>query len=373
MSRFHSLAVREVRRETKDSVSLRFTVPDALKQQFVYAPGQYLTLRAMINGEDIRRSYSICSGLDDDALCIGIKKVDGGAFSTFANESISIGDHLDVMPPQGRFVSSMAPLSDKHVIGSHVLGRHVLGRHILGIAAGSGITPVLSIMRSVLARERLSRVTLIYGNQTSASVMFAEEIEDLKNRHLGRLSVVHVLSREAQDVALLSGRISADKLHALAAGIIDFSSVDEAFLCGPVAMVDAARTTLETLGVASARIRSELFQSSAPRQSFTPVSTRHEAEVVVSRITIGLDGKRHVLDFLESDDNLIDAAARIGLELPYSCKGGMCCTCRCKVEGGAATMAVNYSLEAWEIAAGFSLGCQLRPTTPELMLDFDQL
>ncbi len=363
MSRFHSLAVREIRRETKDSVSLHFTVPDALKQQFVYAPGQYLTLRAMINGEDIRRSYSICSGLDDDALRVGIKKVDGGAFSTFANESISIGDHLEVMPPQGRFVSSMATLSDKPVIG----------RHILGIAAGSGITPVLSIMRSVLAREPLSRVTLIYGNQTSASVMFAEEIEDLKNRHLGRLSVVHVLSREAQDVALLSGRIGADKLHALAAGIIDFSTVDEAFLCGPSAMVDAARTTLETLGVASARIRSELFQSSAPRQSFTPVSIRHEAEAVVSRITIGLDGKRHVLDFLESDDNLIDAAARIGLELPYSCKGGMCCTCRCKVEGGAATMAVNYSLEAWEIAAGFSLGCQLRPTTPELMLDFDQL
>jgi ring-1,2-phenylacetyl-CoA epoxidase subunit PaaE len=356
MTRFHALTVADIRRETRDSVSIRFAVPEALRPAFAFAAGQYLTLRATIGGEEIRRSYSICSGPDDGDLRIGVKKVRGGAFSCFANENLKPGDMLEVMPPEGRFTPSQATAS----------------RHILGVAAGSGITPILSIIRSVLAREPDSRVTLIYGNQTSGSVMFAEEIEDLKNRHLGRLSVVHLLSREAQDVALLQGRITGHKLHELA-GVVDLSGVDEAFLCGPEAMIGEARAALAALGVAPNAIRSELFTASAPRKAFTPPASEAEAAEIVSRITVTLDGKRQAFDLLKGDESLIEAAHRVGLELPFSCKGGMCCTCRCKLESGEADMTQNYSLEDWEMQAGFILACQARPRTKELVLDFDQM
>ena len=346
-----------MRPETRDSVSICHAVPKALKADFAFLPGQYLTLRAMVEGEDLRRSYSISSGLDDGELRVGIKKVSGGAFSTYANENLKAGDTIDVMPPAGRFTPA--------AVGGE--------RHILGVAAGSGITPVLSIIRSVLAREAAARVTLIYGNQTSQSVMFAEEIEDLKNRHLGRFSVIHILSREAQDVELMSGRITAEKLRALAMGAVDLASVTEAFLCGPEAMVSEARAALSALGVPQDRIRSELFTVAKPRRNFKHTVAAVETDAVLSRITITLDGKRHAFDLLVSDDTLIDAALRNGVELPYSCKGGMCCTCRCKVEAGAASMALNYSLEAWEMDAGFTLACQARPTTKMLALDFDQL
>jgi ring-1,2-phenylacetyl-CoA epoxidase subunit PaaE len=357
MSRFHKLTVADVRRETRDSVSIRLAVPEALQSAFAFTPGQYLTLRAKLDGEDIRRSYSICSGPDDGELRVGIKKVPGGAFSTFANENLKPGDSIEVMPPQGRFTPKPASA----------------GRHVLGIAAGSGITPVLSIIRSILSREPASRVTLIYGNQTSQSVMFAEEIEDLKNRNLGRFAVAHILSREAQDVAVLAGRITTEKLRALANGIVNLASVDEAFLCGPEGMVREAKEALAALGVQPGRIMAELFTTSAPRKHYNaPVSMQQTAETV-SRITVTLDGKRHAFDLLEGDASLIDAAERNGIELPYSCKGGMCCTCRCKVESGAAEMALNYSLEDWEMKAGFILSCQARPTTLALALDFDQL
>ncbi len=357
MSRFHSLTVANIRRETRDSASISFAVPENLQSAFAFVPGQYLTLRASIDGEDIRRSYSICSGPDDGELRIGIKQVVGGAFSTFANENLKVGDTIDVMPPQGRFTPKPASA----------------GRHVLGIAAGSGITPVLSIIRSILCREPASRVTLIYGNQTSQSVMFAEEIEDLKNRHLGRFAVAHVLSREAQDVAVLAGRITAEKLEALARGIVNLASVDEAFLCGPEGMVREAKAALLALGMVPERIMVELFTTSAPRKRYVAPAISNTATEIVSRITVTLDGKRYAFDLLEGDENLIDAAERNGIELPYSCKGGMCCTCRCKVESGAAKMVLNYSLEDWEMKAGFILGCQARPTTLALALDFDQL
>jgi ring-1,2-phenylacetyl-CoA epoxidase subunit PaaE len=356
MSRFHALAVADIRRETADSVSIRLAVPEALQAAFAFRPGQYLTLRATIDGEEIRRSYSICSGLDDGELRVGVRKVPGGAFSSYANENLRSGDMLDVMPPEGRFTPSDAPG----------------GRHVLGIAAGSGITPVLSIARSILSREPTSRVTLIYANRTSGSVMFAEEIEDLKNRHLGRFAVTLLLSREAQDVPLLSGRVTGDKLRELSQGVVDFAGVYEAFLCGPEGMVAEARTALAGLGVAAERIRSELFTPSAPRKSFAPPPAEKAGETL-ARITVTVDGRRHAFDLQAGDESLIAAAERVGLELPYSCKGGMCCTCRCRVDAGAAEMTVNYSLEEWEIKAGFTLACQARPTTPELALDFDAM
>jgi ring-1,2-phenylacetyl-CoA epoxidase subunit PaaE len=356
MTRFHALTIADVRRETRDSVSIRLSVPEQLRSTFAFAPGQYLTLRTTIDGEEIRRSYSISSGLDDGELRVGIKKVRGGAFSTFANENLKPGDVLDVMPPEGRFTLKEA----------------IAGRHVLGVAAGSGITPILSIIRSVLTREAASKVILVYGNQTSGSVMFAEEIEGLKNRYLGRFTVVHLLSREAQDVPLLAGRITAEKLKALAGGIVDYAGVDEAFLCGPEGMVLEAKAALAALGIMPSSIRSELFTPAKPRQNFAP-PIGDIAEAVEARITVTLDGKRHAFDLLKGDASLIEAAERIGVELPFSCKGGMCCTCRCRVESGAATMAVNYSLEDWELKAGFVLGCQVRPTTPDLALDFDEL
>lgn len=356
MSRFHALKIAEIRRETSESVSIRFAVPEVLEPAFVYRPGQYLTLRATIDGEDIRRSYSICSGLDEGTLRVGIKRVAGGAFSRFANENLRPGDMLDVMPPEGRFTPSLEGA----------------GQHYLGIAAGSGITPILSIVKSLLARDDRARFTLIYGNQTTNSVMFAEEIEDLKNRHLGRLSVVHILSREAQDVPLLSGRITAERIATLAKGVVDLGMIDEAFLCGPESMVEEAKSALAALGLASGRIRSELFTASAPRKHFAPPAEA-EAGQVIARVTATLDGKRLAFDMRASDGNVIDAAARAGIDLPYSCKGGMCCTCRCKVEAGAVEMATNYSLEEWETKAGFVLACQSTPKTPDVSLDFDQM
>jgi ring-1,2-phenylacetyl-CoA epoxidase subunit PaaE len=356
MSRFHALRIAEIRRQTAESVSIGFAIPDKLKAEFAFAPGQYLTLRAVIDGEDIRRSYSICSALDDNLLRIGVKEVAGGAFSSFVNKNLRPGDPLEVMPPEGRFTFADG----------------ARGRHVLGIAAGSGITPILSIAKSLLARDAGARFTLIYGNKTSNSVMFAEEIEDLKNRCLERFSVVHVLSREPQDVPLLNGRITRESIGALAKGVLDLATVDHAFLCGPESMIAEARTALQALGLQNERIRSELFTASAPRRHFHPAPSASPGEVV-ARINVKLDGKRKTFDMLASDENVIDAAARAGIDLPYSCHGGMCCTCRCKLEKGEVAMAINYSLEDWELNAGFVLACQSTPKTAEVSLDFDQM
>lgn len=356
MTRFHALEVAEIRRQTTESVSVGFTVPDALKGEFAFAPGQYLTLHAVIDGEDIRRSYSICSGLEENLLRIGVKKVEGGAFSSFANDTLKPGDIVEVLPPKGRFT----------------LPEGASVRHVLGVAAGSGITPILSIAKSLLERDTLARFTLIYGNRTSNSVMFAEEIEDLKNRCLQRFSVVHVLSREPQDVPLLNGRITAERIGDLANGVVDISTVDHAFLCGPEGMISEARSALQALGLASERIRSELFTVSASRRRYQPTPSAEPGEVV-AHVSVKVDGKRHAFDMLASDENVIDAAARAGIDLPYSCHGGMCCTCRCRLEKGEVAMALNYSLEDWETKAGFVLACQSMPKTSEISLDFDQM
>jgi ring-1,2-phenylacetyl-CoA epoxidase subunit PaaE len=354
--RFHALTVGEIRRETKDSVSIALVVPEASKADFAFAPGQFLTLRVIIDGEEVRRSYSICSAPQDGELRIGVRRVEGGAFSTFANENLKPGDILEAMPPEGRFTPAPG----------------VANRHILLIAAGSGITPVLSIARATLVGEPASRVTLIYGNRTSASVMFAEAVEDLKDRHLGRFAVTHVMSRELQDVALLSGRITGDKLRELAEGVVDLRDVDEAFVCGPEAMISEARDALVGLGVSAERISAELFAAASPRASYRPQTGAAPGEVQ-ARITVTLDGKRHAFDLFKGDESLIEAAARNGVDIPFSCRGGMCCTCRCRVEAGAAAMAVNYSLEAWELEAGFVLACQARPTTEDLAVNFDAM
>ncbi len=346
---FHDLTLSDVKADTADSVILSFDVPAELSDTFHYAPGQYLTLRAEVDGEDIRRNYSIASR-PGGALCVGVKQVDSGAFSTFA-QGLTPGDRLSVMPPEGRFTY------DKQT-------------NIVLIAAGSGITPMIAIAGQALANG--ARVALVYGNRQTDSIMFRDTLDALKDTYLDRFTLIHILSREPQDVALLNGRVSGEKVSALAnAGAVGLDDADGIFLCGPGAMIDDVTAALADRKIDSDLVHFERFtiDGEAPR---APKSKAAEqaAEQGVS-VAVVMDGSRRDFRFEAQDETIIEAAARAGLELPYSCKGGMCCTCRCKVAEGGAEMAVNYSLEQWELDAGFTLACQARPTTETLVLDFD--
>ena len=348
---FHTLTIADLRRETADCVSLAFAVPEHLRAAFAFTPGQYLTLRAMIDGEDVRRSYSICSVPDDGALRVAIKHVPGGAFSHFANTSLSRGDTLEVMPPEGRF------------------GAPPAAGTTLAIAAGSGITPILSIHKATLAASPAAQCVLIYGSRTVADIIFRTELEDLKDRHLGRLAIIHILSREEQDVAVLNGRIDPGKLHALLPSLVAPAEVDHAYLCGPGGMIDTASETLVALGVDPARIRAERFTPSAPAHTrpATPA-----AAVPFATATIIHDGKTNDIPVAEGEP-ILEAAIRAGLDLPWSCRAGMCSTCRAKLTEGAAEMEQNFSLETWETESGYVLTCQAHPTTPHVTVDYDHV
>ncbi len=353
MSRFHSLTIVDRRQETADSVSLAFAVPESLRETFAYQPGQYLTVRATLDGEERRRSYSICSGVDEGELRIAVKRVDGGTFSRFANEALAPGACLEVAAPEGRFTVE---------IGAD--------RHHAFFAAGSGITPVIAIVRSMLAANENARATLVYGNRTTESIMFRQALDDLKDRYMGRLAVFHVLSRESQEIDLLNGRIDGERIALLARTIVPPSDVDTYCLCGPFGMIEDGRKALIAAGVEPSRIKAELFSADgapkpAPRSE--PAHRPHEGEAHVDCV---LEGRRRRIE-VEPGALIIEAAHEQGFEIPHSCKGGMCCTCRCKVLEGAVAMDVNYSLEPWEIAAGYVLACQSRPLTPTVTLDFD--
>ena len=355
---FHRLAIADIRRETPDSVSIAFAVPAALAAAYRFSPGQHVTVKLPLDGEEVRRSYSICSGLDDGELRIAVKKQAGGLFSTFANERLAPGDALEVMTPTGHFTAPLDPTA-----------QHLY----LGIAAGSGITPLLSLVKTVLMREKRSRFFLIYGNRTTQSIMFREALEGLKDRFLDRLSLTHVLSREAQDVPALSGRIDAEKLSLLLRRAVPVAAIDQAFLCGPPALIETAERTLQALGLPAPRIHCERFTVegavAAPRQpTVAPGATREtiaEAEAV-------LDGIRHHFP-IGAGETVIDAALAAGLELPYSCRGGMCCTCRARLVEGDVAMDHNYSLERWELEAGYVLTCQSHPRSAKVVLDYDQV
>ena len=354
--RFHALRVADVRRETPDAVSIAFEVPPHLKAEFRFNAGQYLTLRKTLDGEDVRRSYSICSAPDDGELRIAVKRVDGGAFSTWANSGISAGDVLDVMTPTGRFGVTYAP--DE-------------ARVHACFAAGSGITPILSITKGLLARERLSRVFLFYGNRSTTDMLFREELEELKDRYLGRLSVFHVLSKEQQDVPVLNGRLDAEKVRLLLRHIVPVELVDHAFICGPEGMSEEIAPVLHELGLAPDRVHVERFVSALggkPRPKPTPAQTE-TPHAVASLIVDG----RHAEVPVAEGEAVLDAALRAGLDLPYACKGGMCSTCRARVLEGTAEMEVNFSLEPWEVEAGFVLTCQAHPETDRVVVDYDQV
>ncbi|MFK7755096.1 MAG: 2Fe-2S iron-sulfur cluster-binding protein [Sedimentitalea sp.] len=345
---FHPLALAAVTPLTSDSVALSFDVPDDLRDAFAFRPGQYLTLRAEVNGQEVRRSYSIASG-PGTPLRVGVKQVEDGAFSTFA-QSLTPGQQVQVMPPEGRFVPSHEAT-------------------LVLIAAGSGITPMVSIAADALARG--AHVTLIFGNKQTETIMFRAELDALKDRYLSQFTLIHILSRETQDVAILNGRITGDKITELArTGAFDLGA-DGIFLCGPGAMIDDVAAALTAANVAPERVHFERFyqDGEVPR---APRSTAAQAAAASGvSVAVVLDGARREFTVEAQDDTVLDAAMRHGLDLPFSCKGGMCCTCRCKVAEGSAEMAVNYSLEPWEMEAGFILACQTRPTSDRLVLDFD--
>ncbi len=356
MPRFHGLRVADLKRETPDAVSIAFEVPPDLRSDYRFAAGQYLTIRKDIEGEEVRRSYSICSGPDDGELRIAVKRVDGGLFSAWANSGIRPGDTLDVMTPTGRFGIAFA--SDA-------------ARTYVCFAAGSGITPVLSIMRGILGQEQQSRVFLFYGNRSTNDMLFREALEELKDRYLGRLSVFHVLSREQQDIPILNGRLDMEKVRLLLRHLIPAETVDHVFLCGPTSMIDEVEATLADLGLRPEQVHVERFVSALggkPRPKPTP------AQIETPHATAGLvvDGRRAEVPVAEGE-SVLDAALRAGLDLPYACKGGMCSTCRARVLEGAVEMKLNFSLEPWEVEAGFVLTCQAHPTTPRVVIDYDQM
>jgi ring-1,2-phenylacetyl-CoA epoxidase subunit PaaE len=349
---FHSLRVADVRRETDDTVSIGLDVPADLAEEFRFSPGQFLTFRVPnADGEPVRRSYSICSGLDDGDLRVAVKRLETGVFGVLANDSLKVDDTLEVLAPLGRFTTSM----DSDRAASYLM-----------IAAGSGITPVMSLVRTILARQPASRITLLYGNRGPSSIIFREMLHDLKDVYLQRLQVIHVFSREGQATPLLNGRVTGEKLRELGKSMLDLTAYDEVFICGPEAMTMTVRQTLVELGVEPRRLHLELFGSHTPppaRAVSKEAGERVRLEVVLGGIRTKVEAR--------PGDTVLEAASNAGLEMPFSCKGGVCATCRAKVQKGAVEMAVNYALEPWEVDAGFVLTCQSRPTTPSLVVDYD--
>ena len=362
--RFHELTVARVSPEAAGAVAITFAVPGELRERFSFEPGQFLTLRGTIDGEDVRRSYSICSTRSRYArhgeLEVGIRPMDGGQFSNWAATRIKAGDTLAVMPPDGRFTI-----------------RKPRALHRVGFAAGSGITPILSIIATTLEESPAAKFTLVYGNRRMGSVMFNEALQDLKDKYRHRLTLIHVLSRQAQEVPLLEGRIDGAKVRQLLATLLPAASMDEVFICGPEAMIEATEAALAAAGVPRERICTERFTS--PRLDGLSLEARRaavaqsdpEAPAGQVRLTVLIDGKPHEMS-MGRDQHVLDVALSAGLDLPYSCKAGVCCTCRAKVLEGEVTMDKNYTLEQDEMAQGFVLSCQSRPTTDRLTVSYDE-
>lgn len=356
--RFYELKVKDIRPETADCVSVALEVPEELRDVFLFQPGQYLTFRKHLDGAEVRRSYSICTSPREGELRVAIKQVEEGKFSGYANTQLKKGDILEVMTPMGKFSPKS---SDKK------------GKQYLAFVAGSGITPVMSIMRHLLEDEANSQFTLVYGNRSRNTIIFREAIEGLKNRFMDRLRVYHVLSRELMDVPLFNGRIDAQKCTDFCNTLIDLTGMDEAFLCGPEEMILSVREKLVALGMPSANVHLELFSSpDQPKRKHEEWKKEHaKEEGPVSKVSIRLDGATFDIDLAYGGDNILDAALAHGADLPYACKGGVCSTCRAKIIEGTVDMEVNYALEPDEVAKGFVLTCQSHPTSERVIVDFD--
>jgi ring-1,2-phenylacetyl-CoA epoxidase subunit PaaE len=361
-ARFHTLTVTEVDRLTDDVVAVSFAVPDELAQEYSFEPGQHLTLRATVEGQDVRRSYSICRSrpevLARKELRIASARVVGGLMSNWVNDKIAPGDRIEVMTPLGSFTLATQPGADLH---------HV------AIAAGSGITPVMSLLSTALAEDPASRATLIFGNRQTTSIMFLEELEDLKNQYPDRFHLINVLSREAQDVELFSGRIDRERLERILGGVVPVGSADQWYLCGPLGLVEAAQGLLADLGVDSRRVHHEVFHvddAGAPVVSVEPV-VRAPGAPPEAVVTVNLDGRTTVIEMPTRAETILAATLRARPDAPFSCTGGVCGTCRARLVEGEVRMDRNYALEPEEVAAGIVLACQSHPVTARVALDYD--
>jgi ring-1,2-phenylacetyl-CoA epoxidase subunit PaaE len=357
MSKFHPLTIADVRNETRDTIAVTFAVPPELQHSFQFQQGQHLTLRAKIGDEDVRRSYSICSAVQDGALRVAIKRTHGGLFSGWANDTLRAGQTIEVMPPMGHFNVPLDAANRKHY---------------LAFAAGSGITPILSIIKTTLAAEPHSRFTLFYGNRASSSVIFKDELSDLKDSYMERLKLAYVMSREQQDIELFNGRITREKAAQFLQHWVRAEDIDVAFICGPEDMMHGVSAALQEAGVPKANIKIELFAASIPKHAHQPRSAAAETVHQQTEVTVIMDGNAASFTMEQDKESLLDAGLRAGLDMRYSCKGGVCSTCRCKVIEGKVDMDVNYALEDYEIARGYVLSCQSFPTTAKVVIDFDQ-
>ena len=355
MARFHPLSVVDVTKTIRDAVVV--TLKPVNGGDFDFTQGQYLTFRQDFDGTEVRRSYSICAGKDDGILQVGIKKVDGGAFSTWANEDLAAGMTMEAMEPMGSFHTPITPEKAKNY---------------LGFAGGSGITPVLSIMKTVLMREPHSSFTLVYANRGVNTIMFREELEDLKNMYMGRLTVIHVLESDAQDIDLFTGRVDAEKCKGLFEHWIDIESVDTSFICGPEPMMLGIAAALREHGLSDDQIKFELFASAQPGR--IKRQARNEAAGTAAKsteATITMDGSARSFT-MDKDQSILDAALENALDAPYACKAGVCSTCKCKVLEGEVEMLANHALEDYEVSRGYVLSCQAYPLTDKVVVDYDQ-
>lgn len=354
---FHELKVKNVKKETDQCVSISFDIPEDLAHEFKFKEGQNITIKKNINGEELRRSYSICASPDEGELKVAVKKVDGGLFSLYANESLKKGDLLDVLPPTGKF---NAKLTD------------VDGGRYLAIASGSGITPVISIIKHTLKFQPQSSFTLIYGNRSRGSIIFFEELEAIKNKYIERFTLVNILSREKTDIDLHYGRINKEKLQALQ-NLIPYTKFDSIYICGPEEMIFASKHYFEEIGINKSNIHFELFTTpgqgikSKPSVNFADGINKPGAQV-----SLRLDGRTLEFPLAYHGPSILDAALQTGADLPYACKGGVCASCRAKLISGEVFMDVNYALEEEEVAAGFILTCQAHPVSERIEVDFDE-
>ena len=351
---FHKLIVKDIRKETSDCVSIAFDIPSELQNDFVFKQGQNITIRSTINGEEIRRSYSICSSPLQNELRIAVKKVDNGAFSSFANQELKKGDMLDVLPPTGTFFTEVKITNKKNYVF---------------FAAGSGITPVISLIKTILLAEPESQVTLVYGNKNVSSIIFKEELEALKDKHLQRLRIYYVFTRERTEAEINYGRIDAEKCNQFSM-LIDFKLIDEFFICGPEEMIFNVKNFLESKGVEGTKVHFELF-TTPTRKNIKAYSDIKEKKGEGSEITVKSDGRSFNFKLDHDSNNILDAALARGADLPFSCKGGVCTTCKAKLIEGKVEMEVNYGLEPDEVKAGFILTCQSHPRSEKVVVDFD--
>jgi ring-1,2-phenylacetyl-CoA epoxidase subunit PaaE len=353
---FHSLRIADIRRETADSVSLRFDIPPALKSTFAFEAGQHLTLRAEIGGEDVRRSYSICSSAVDDEIRIAVKRMPGGKFSSWANNALSVGQSIDVLPPMGRFVP---PRPNGAAL------RYV------GLAGGSGITPIISILKTVLQTQPQSRFTLLYGNRDTASIMFLEELAGLKDRYLDRLEIYHFLENEVEEIALFNGRIDHAKCSEVLSTLIDVKNTDAFFICGPGPMMDAVEAALDERGVPTGNIFVERFTTVAFSAEQIAKNEALQQSAAGATLSVTLDGRSSIVRFDATASSILESVQAAGMDAPYACKGGVCTTCRARIVSGTVTMKKNYGLTEYEVAQGYVLTCQAVPTSDQVALSYD--